>query len=165
MKFKIKFRTSLHLKHSDSRQLHQNQKKRRRTTYGILNGTGTELPLSIHSSHIWVLENFHSTTAFFWEKAQRLCLTEHWKKNNNNNLDHVQRLELSGWWFQCEVGEISLTKACRGGYRQICFLAFLIYSRGKRGVLRLFSGTGTLHFNVIISFACDSETISAIFFF
>ena len=86
-------------------------------------------------------------------------------EKTENNLHHVQRLELSDWWFQCEVGEISLTKACRGGYRQICFLAFLIYSRGKRGVLRLFSGTGTLHFNVIISFACDSETISVIFFF
>ena len=33
----------------------------------MLKGTGTALPLSIHSSHIRVLENFHSTTAFSWD--------------------------------------------------------------------------------------------------
>lgn len=41
--------------------------------YKRLNGTGTLFILSIHSNHIWVLVNFHSTSAFSWEWMKKMC--------------------------------------------------------------------------------------------
>ena len=53
------------LKHSENKQ--------RSMKYKRLNGTGTLFILSIHSNHIWVLVNFHSTSAFSWEWMKKMC--------------------------------------------------------------------------------------------
>ena len=101
----------------------------------MLKGTGTALPLSIHSSHIRVLENFHSTTAFSWDykrfQLQEKCILKILKTTcaYKRQLDYQTRQEPAGRYIPkksvCQVhSELSTTAYPSGSFSFSCFLFY-----------------------------------------